>query len=307
MSILKNNVNLGPKELREVISNDSIIAPGVFNGITAIIAERVGFKAIYVSGSGIAGSMGLPDLSITTLNEVTEEVRKIVNVTKLPVIVDVDTGFGEVLNVIRTVRMMESAGASAIHIEDQELPKKCGHLPGKKLISEKEMAKKIIAAVESRKNDDFMIIARTDARAVEGIDGAIRRAGIYIDAGADMIFPEALESYEEFAEFSKKINVPLLANMTEFGKSPLINFSELKKLNYKIVIFPLTAFRASLLTVDEIYKELITKGTQKDILDKLMTRTRFYEIIGYDDYENEDKKISEKGEKLFMNFYIPEK
>ncbi len=298
MSILKNNVNLGPSELRRLISQGSVMAPGVFNGITAIVAERAGFKALYVSGSGIAGAMGFPDLSITTLNDVFDEVRKITSVTRLPVIVDVDTGFGEVLNVIRTVRMMESAGASGIHIEDQELPKKCGHLPGKKLVSEKDMVKKIIAAVESRKNDDFIIIARTDARAVEGFDGALRRAGIYLDAGADMIFPEALETYDEFREFSRNIRAPLLANMTEFGKSPLLSFQELQELNYKIVIFPLTAFRASLLTVEQIYQELFRRGSQRDFLEKLMTRKKFYEIIGYDEYEKEDSEISQKGEKI---------
>ncbi|MFP3318181.1 MAG: methylisocitrate lyase [Thermoplasmata archaeon] len=298
MSILKDNVNLGPSELRRLISKGITIAPGVFNGITAIIAERTGFRALYLSGSGIAGSMGLPDLSLTTLSEVSEEVRKIASVTRLPVIVDVDTGFGEALNVIRTVRMMESSGASAIHIEDQELPKKCGHLPGKKLIPENEMVKKIIAAVESRKNSDFIIIARTDARAVEGLEDAIRRANLYLEAGADMIFPEALETREEFGKFSKEVKAPLLANMTEFGKSPLLSASDLENLGYRIVIFPLTVFRASLLTAENVYREIFEKGTQSGILEKLMTRKRFYDLIGYDEYEAEDKNISDRGSRI---------
>ena len=298
MSILKDNVNLGPSELRRLISKGITIAPGVFNGITAIIAERTGFRALYLSGSGIAGSMGLPDLSLTTLSEVSEEVRKIASVTRLPVIVDVDTGFGEALNVIRTVRMMESSGASAIHIEDQELPKKCGHLPGKKLIPENEMVKKIIAAVESRKNSDFIIITRTDARAVEGLEGAIRRANLYLEAGADMIFPEALETREEFGKFSKEVKAPLLANMTEFGKSPLLSASDLENLGYRIVIFPLTVFRASLLTAENVYREIFEKGTQSGILEKLMTRKRFYDLIGYDEYEAEDKNISDRGSRI---------
>ncbi|MBD6955442.1 MAG: methylisocitrate lyase [Thermoplasmata archaeon] len=298
MSILRDNVNLGPGELRNLISKGITAAPGVFNGITAIMAERAGFRALYLSGSGIAGAMGLPDLSLTTLTEVAEEVRRITSVTRLPLIVDVDTGFGEALNVIRTVRLMESSGASAVHIEDQELPKKCGHLPGKRLVSEAEMVKKIIAAVESRKNKDFIIIARTDARAVEGIEGAIRRAGIYVDAGADMIFPEALESEDEFRIFAREVRAPLLANMTEFGKSPLLSVSELEKLGYRLVIFPLTAFRASLLAAENAYLELSRKGTQREFLNNLMTRKKFYEIIGYEDYEKDDMEISEKGSRI---------
>ncbi len=294
MSILRDNVNLGPKALRDEIKNGYVIAPGVFNGISAIIAEKKGFRALYLSGSGIAGAMGLPDLSLTTLTEVADEVRKIVAVSSLPLIVDVDTGFGETLNVIRTVRIMESSGASAIHIEDQVMPKKCGHLSGKKVITERDMVKKIQAAVDARKNPDFLIIARTDARSVEGFDEAVRRGNMYLEAGADMIFPEALESKEEFQEYAKLVHGPLLANMTEFGKSPLLSAEELGKMGYSIIIFPLTAFRASLLSMDEIYGVLKNEGTQRNIMDKIMTRKKFYEIIGYDDYEREDKELYEK-------------
>ncbi len=297
MSRLKDNVNLGPKRLRELISNGYVIAPGVFNGISAILAERAGFQAGYLSGSGVAGVMGLPDISVTTMDEVVYDLRKIISISKMPILVDVDTGFGETINVIRTVRTMESSGAAAIHIEDQELPKKCGHLPGKRLISEEEMIKKIYAAVEARKNPDFMIIARTDARAVEGLEGAIRRGKMYLEAGADMIFPEALETKEEFEEYARYVS-PLLANMTEFGKSPLLSAKELGEMGYRIIIFPLTAFRASLLAIEDIYTNLMVQETQKNFIDKLMTREKFYEIIGYKEYENEDKELSIKNVKL---------
>ncbi len=293
MSRLRDNVNLGPKGLRDLLKQKYVMAPGVFNGISAIIAERAGFQAGYLSGSGVAGVMGLPDLSVTTMDEVISDLKKIVSISKLPIIVDVDTGFGETINVIRTVRAMESNGAAAIHIEDQELPKKCGHLPGKKLIPEEEMVKKIIAATEARKNPDFMIIARTDARAVEGFEGAVRRGKLYLEAGADMIFIEALQTRDEFIEYAKQVS-PLLANMTEFGKSPLLSAKELGEMGYKIIIFPLTAFRASLLTMENIYSELKEKESQTSFIDKLMSRERFYEIIGYKDYEEEDKILSMK-------------
>ena len=289
MSILKDNVNQGPGMLAKLVKKSCVTAPGVFDGISAILAQRAGFKALYLSGSGLAGRAGLPDLSLTTLSEVAEEVRKIVAVTKLPLLVDVDTGFGETLNVIRTVRTIESAGASAIHIEDQQLPKKCGQLSGKKLVKEEDMVRKIRAAVSSRKNDDFMIIARTDARGVEGFNSAVRRAKLYLEAGADAIFPEALESGDEFRKFSKQVRTTLLANMTEFGKSPLLTADELEEMGYRIVIFPLTAFRASLLSMENAYSSLNKRGTQREFLNKLMTRKRFYDAIDYDSYEKEDK------------------
>jgi methylisocitrate lyase len=294
MHPLGSNTNLGPSFLRNTINEGIVIAPGVFNAIGAMIAERQGFKAIYLSGSGIAGAMGLPDLSLTTLTEVVDEARRITRISKLPLIVDVDTGFGEVLNVERTVIEMEAANVSAIHIEDQVLPKKCGHLNGKELISKQEMVEKITAATSVRKNKDFMIIARTDARAVEGLEAAISRARAYIDAGADAIFPEALESAEEFKKFAEEVNAPLLANMTEFGKSPLLSAKDLEELGYKIVIFPLTAFRASLKTMEDIYGTIKREGTQRNIIEKLMTRKEFYDLIGYYSYETEDSEIKKK-------------
>ncbi len=265
----------------------------MFNGVTALQAQRAGFKALYLSGSGVAGAMAIPDLGITTMSEVVEDARRIVSVTSVPLIADIDTGFGEVLNVARTVRAMESVGVAAVHMEDQEMPKKCGHLSGKRLVGEEDMVKKVRAAVEARHDDDFVIIARTDARAVEGFDGAVRRGRLYIEAGADMVFPEALESEDEFGMYAKEVKAPLLANMTEFGKSPLIAAGRLGAMGYRIVIFPLTAFRASLKTTGSIYEGIMRTGSQTGMMDRLMTREDFYKLIGYHDYEREDVKLDE--------------
>ena len=288
MSILKDNINGGTEALSKLMKRKYFIAPGVFDGISAILAEKAGFSALYLSGSGVAGRSGLPDLSLTTLSEVVDEAQRVVAVTKLPLIVDADTGFGEAINVVRCVKSLESAGAAAIHIEDQEAPKRCGQLDGKKLISEKDMERKIRAAVATRKNRKFMIIARTDARAVEGFEGAVRRANLYLEAGADVIFPEALESQEEFKRYAKEVKAPLIANMTEFGKSPLIEADVLGDMGYKIVLFPLTGFRAALLSMENAYSALKSDLTQKGFIDKLMTRKRFYEIIDYYGYQAED-------------------
>ncbi|MEM0154622.1 MAG: methylisocitrate lyase [Methanothrix sp.] len=291
MPILSDNVNEGPEGFRRLMKKGFVPIYGVFNGISALLAENAGASAIYLSGSGIAGAMGLPDLSLTTLTEVVQKTSEITAVSKLPLIVDIDTGFGEVLNVERTTRMIEQAGAAGFHIEDQVLPKKCGHLSGKILVPQRDMELKIKAAVKARKNKNFIIIARTDARAVEDLDGAIKRAKSYIKAGADAIFSEALESRDEFAAFAKEVKAPLMANMTEFGKSPLLSTKELDAIGYKMAIFPLTAFRASLLSMESIYKELVSKGTQRDFITKLMTRKSFYDLIRYDDYEAEDAEM----------------
>ncbi len=296
MSVLRDNINSGPWELRKILKNDFCVAPGVFNGVSAILAERSGFNALYLSGSGVAGNMGLPDLSVTTLTEVAEEARRITAVTKLPLIVDVDTGFGETINVIRTVREMEHAGASAIHIEDQVLPKRCGHLNGKRIVPEDDMVLKIKAAVSARKNRDFVIIARTDARSVNGMDDAIERSRQYVRAGADMIFTEALESRSEFERFASEVKAPLLANMTEFGKSPLLSVDEIREIGYRAVIFPLTAFRAMLKTVDSVYSDLMKSGTQRDFMERLMTRSEYYDAIGYNEYEKEDRELAGSNE-----------
>lgn len=295
MSVLRDNVNGGPEALRALIKKDIVAAPGAYNGISALIAQRAGFKALYMSGSGVAGNMGLPDLSFTSLTEVVEDARRIVSVSSLPLIVDADTGFGETMNVMRTVRMMEDAGVAAMHLEDQILPKRCGHLSGKKLVTTDDMIRKIRAAVTARKNDDFMIIARTDSRAVEGVESAIERCKEYTEAGVDAIFTEALESKEEFSHFARRLNVPLLANMTEFGKSPLLSVSELREIGYRIVIFPLTGFRVSLRAVRDAYGRLFNDETQRDFIGSLMTRKEYYDLIGYDEYEKDDNDIFNYG------------
>ena len=261
----------------------------------AKLAQDVGFEGLYFSGGGFANLLSLPDLGVTTLTEVADAVRHITSAVSVPVIVDVDTGFGEAVNVARTVRDMEAAGAAAVHIEDQIMPKRCGHLAGKQLVDVSEMVKKIIVARES---SQMVVIARTDARGVEGLDSAIERARAYIRAGAEVIFPEALESKDEFAEFSRKIKVPLLANMTEFGKTPYMAASEFERLGYRIVIFPMTAFRAMLFAVRQTLQELKKTGTQKKMLGKMMSRDELYRLIEYSSYADLDKRIMSTSRKL---------
>lgn len=269
---------------------DFLIIPGVFNPFTALLAEKVGFKAVYLSGGALTSSFGLPDLGIITLDEVAEMVRKIREVTDIPIIVDADTGFGEAINVYRAVKVLERAGANAIQIEDQVLPKKCGHLEGKEVVTPKDMVIKIKSALRARK--DMLIIARTDSRAINGIDDAIERAKMYLEAGADIIFPEALESKEEFSKFAKEVKAPLLANMTEFGKTPFITANEFKDMGYKYVIFPVTIFRVAAKAIKEALEVLLREGSQKSLIDKMMTRKEQYEIINYYFYESLDKQLA---------------
>jgi len=275
--------------LRRLIGKKILVAPGVFSPSAAKLAEKAGFKALYFSGAGFSNLLALPDLGITTLTEVAQATKQITAQVKVPLIVDADTGFGEALNVARTVEEMKSAGAAAIHIEDQVLPKRCGHLEGKELVDVDEMVKKIISAKEAA-GTDLVVIARTDARTVEGLDAAIERALAYSKAGADMIFPEALESREEFKEVRKKLSLPLLANMTEFGKTPYMTVKEFEELGYDIVIFPVTAFRAMMKAVQGTYERLRAEGTQKRMLRSLMTRKEFYDLIDYQRYEDADMR-----------------
>ncbi len=279
-----------------------LVAPGVFNPISAMIAARVGFKALYFSGGGFANSLGLPDLGVTTLTEVAAEVGRISRVVDVPIIVDVDTGFGEALNVARTVRELELAGAAAVHLEDQVMPKKCGHLPNKEVVDVEEMVKKILAAVKARRRG-LLIVARTDARAVEGFDAAVERARVYVRAGADMIFPEALESEEEFREFARKVDAPLLANMTEFGKTPYIPASKFQEMGYRVVIFPMTAFRVMLRAVERAYSELYARGTQVGLLDGMMSREEVYRLIDYYNYEKEDASLAHRAKELMSSVH----
>lgn len=294
MSRMRDNFNAGPGGFRKLMDAGFLVIPGVFDGMSAILAERSGFRAAYLSGSAVAAVMGMPDLSVTTLTEVSQEVEKITSISSLPLIVDADTGFGETMNVARTVRMLERSGSAGMHIEDQVLPKRCGHLDGKKIVDTDEMIKKIISAVQARKDPDFVIIARTDARSVNGLDDAIERSRAYIEAGADVIFTEALETPDEFRKFARSVKGPLLANMTEFGKSPLLSSGELEKLGYRMVIFPLTAFRATLKTMADVYGRLFREGSQNGFMDKIMTRSDFYSSIGYEEYEKDDREILEK-------------
>ncbi|MDT7902201.1 methylisocitrate lyase [Acidianus hospitalis] len=267
-----------------------LIIPGVFNPFTALLAEKVGFKAVYLSGGALTSSLGLPDIGIISLEELASEVRKIREVTQIPMIVDADTGFGEAINVYRTVRVLEKAGANAIQIEDQKMPKKCGHLDGKEVVERSVMVSKIKAALEARK--DALIIARVDSNDVFGLEDAIERAKEYVDAGADIIFPEALHSKEEFAKFAKEVKAPLLANMTEFGKTPLITAKEFEELGYKYVIFPVTIFRVAAKAMKDALEVLLNEGTQKSLIDKMMTRKEQYEVINYDFYDKLDKKLA---------------
>ena len=304
MPIANSRAEHSAARLRKLLAGKKpVAAPGVFNPAVALLAEEAGFECLYFSGAAFANSMGLPDLGVTTLTEVAEASGRIAAaVPSLPLIVDVDTGFGEAVNVARTVREMEKAGAAGIQIEDQVMPKRCGHLDGKEVVEPAEMAKKIVAAKAAAKNG-LVIIARTDAAETEGIDGAIERAKLYKRAGADVIFPEALRSKREFAEFANKVEGPLLANMTEFGKTPYLSVSDFSKLGqgYKLVIFPVTAFRVSMMAVRGALKELAKTGTQKALLDKLMTRDEFYELTGYRAIEREDRATARKAMRLLDN------
>jgi len=247
---------------------------------SAVVAAKAGFEVLYLSGGALANSLGLPDLGMTTLSELVQAARSIVDGIKVPLIVDGDTGFGEAVNVMRLIRELECLNVAAVHIEDQVMPKRCGHLSGKQVVSIDEMVKKIVAAKESS-TEGIVFIARTDARSVEGLDAAINRGRVYFKAGADVVFPEALESPQEFKEFAKKVDAPLMANMTEFGKTPYMKASEFEKMGYKIVVFPMTAFRAMLKAVSDTYVDLKCFGTQEGMLDRLMTREETYQLIDY--------------------------
>jgi methylisocitrate lyase len=231
----------------------------------------------------------VPDIGLLTLNDFVDEARRIALATSLPLISDADTGFGEALNVERTVRLFEAAGVAGIHLEDQQMPKRCGHLSGKSLVEPEAMAAKLRAAAAARQDPDFVIIARTDARGVHGFDDAVRRARLYLDAGADAIFPEALENADEFARFAREVRAPLLANMTEFGKSPLLDFSTLAGLGYRMVLYPLTAFRSALRAAEETLTDLLRKGHQRDRVPQMLTRAELYELLGYSGYEARDR------------------
>lgn len=257
------------------------VIPGAFNAAGALLIEDAGFPAVYVSGAGLSAGCGMPDTGELTLVEVAVLSSYITRAVKIPVIIDADTGFGGTETVKKTVRALEGIGANAIQLEDQTFPKRCGHLQGKDVIAARDFAKKIRAAAGARASADFLIIARTDARAVNGIDDAIERARIYLDAGADAVFPEALETKDEFAYFAACVKAPLAANMTEFGMTPYITAREFGDMGYAAVLFPMTAFRASMKAAKDALEVLKTKGTQKGMLNKLQTRVELYNLLGY--------------------------
>jgi methylisocitrate lyase len=279
--------------LRDLFAQGTVLMPGVFNPISAVSATAAGSKALYLSGAGLTnGTLGVPDIALASQTEFAQQASFITAVTPLPVLSDADTGFGESLNVMRTVIEMERAGLAGIHLEDQVSPKRCGHLDGKSVIKRSAMVQKIRAAVDSKRDPSFIICARTDARGVEGLDFAIDRAKEYVDAGADAIFPEGLQSEAEFEAFRNGVRGPLLANMTEFGKTPIIPFQTFTDLGYQMVIYPMTAFRVMLKAIDETYAELLAKGSQEDLLPKMRTRAELYERIEYPAYDEKDKSWS---------------
>jgi methylisocitrate lyase len=277
------------------MSRDIVVMPGVFNAISAVSAHKAGAHALYLSGAGITNAnLGVPDIALATLSEFAQQAAAVCQVAPVPVLCDADTGFGEALNVSRTVIEMERAGLAGIHLEDQVSPKRCGHLDGKACIEPEDMARKIRAAVDSKRDGSFLIVARTDARGVEGLDSAIDRAIRYEASGADAIFPEGLTSEAEFEAFRERVQIPLLANMTEFGKTPLVPVSRFRELGYQMVIFPMTAFRVMLKALDDSYSELLSTGTQSGLMGAMRTRKELYEVIDYAEYDAKDLAWSRK-------------
>jgi len=269
--------------LRKLIANGCVAMPGVPNAAFARQVERAGFDAVYVSGAGLSNmTAGVPDVGLLTLVEVTRLAGYVADAVKIPAIVDADTGFGGADNAARTIRELEAAGLAGCHIEDQEFPKRCGHLPGKSLIAVEDMEEKLHAAAAAKRDQDFLLIARTDARSVEDFAAAVNRAQRYVAAGADAIFPEALQTAEEFRDFAKEVKVPLLANMTEFGKSPLLDLKQLEDSGYRMVIYPQSALRVALKATEEFLRALKTSGSQRDWLDKMQTRKELYAMLEYD-------------------------
>ena len=281
---------LAGERFRSLLGDRAILQlPGAHNGLAALQAKAAGFKALYLSGAAMSASMGLPDLGIITVDDVAFFIRQIARATRLPLLVDGDTGYGEALNVMHMVRTFEEAGAAAVHIEDQVLPKKCGHLNDKKLISVDEMAAKVAAAASARQH--LIIIARTDAADSEGLDGAIARAERYLAAGADAIFPEALHNEDMFREFARRIKAPLLANMTEFGRSPFFSAKKFEEMGYKMVMWPVSSLRVAAKAQEELYNTIRRDGSTEAMLSRMQTRKELYESIEYSKYEALDASI----------------
>lgn len=296
---MRSGANSGASFRAALEAEKPLQIAGTINAYTALLAERAGFRAIYLSGAGVANaSFGLPDLAMTTLNDVCEDVRRIASATDLPLLVDADTGWGSAFMIGRTMRELIRAGAAGCHLEDQVAVKRCGHRPGKALVSSDEMCDRLKAAVDGRIDDQFVIMARTDAHAVEGQQAAIDRAAAYVDAGADMIFAEALTTIDEYKQFTSTINVPVLANLTEFGKTPLFTTEEMADAGVAMTLYPLSAFRAMSAAALEVYATLRQDGIQSAVIDKMQTRMELYDVLGYQAYEDRlDKLFAEEGKK----------
>ncbi|MGD8556736.1 MAG: methylisocitrate lyase [Chromatiales bacterium] len=281
----------GAKLRKAVDENNPLQVVGTINAYSAIMAEKVGHKAIYLSGGGVAAcSFGTPDLGITTMKDVLEDVLRITDASSLPLLVDIDTGWGGNFNIARCIREMTRGGAAGVHIEDQVMQKRCGHRPNKAIVAQDEMVDRIKAAVDARSDQSFVIMARTDALAVEGMESAIDRAVACVEAGADMIFPEAMTTLEQYAEFTQAVNVPVLANITEFGATPLFSADELASVGVKLQLFPLTAFRAMSQAALNVYQHILSDGSQQAVVDSMQTRMDLYDFLGYHEYE---KKLDE--------------
>jgi len=280
------------KSFRDALaSGDLLRFPGAFSPLVAKLIQEIGFEGVYVSGAALSADLALPDIGLTTLSEVAQRSEAITRMTDLPVLVDIDTGFGEPANVARTIQTLEAAGLCGCHLEDQQFPKRCGHLDNKTLVPTEEMVRKIKAAVDAKTDENFLVIARTDARGVESLDAAIERAQRYVDAGAEMIFPEAMASEQEFAAFRDAVEVPLLANMTEFGKSPLLTTDQLSNLGYNVVIYPVTALRLAMQAIEQGLRKIDAEGTQESSVADMQTRQRLYELLEYESYAKIDSEL----------------
>nr|WP_244946975.1 methylisocitrate lyase [Legionella israelensis] len=288
-------INSPGKHFRQaILDHKPLQVVGTINAFSAMLADKAGFKAIYLSGAGVANaSYGLPDLGMTNLSEVLEDARRITQACSLPLLVDVDTGWGHAFNIGRTVKCMESNGVAAIHIEDQIVAKRCGHRPNKAVVSMQEMGDRIKAAVDARTNPDFVIMARTDAYAAEGMNATIERALYCIELGADMIFPEAMSTLDEYRKLTRQLNVPVLANITEFGKTPLFIRDELAQAGISIILYPLSAFRAMSKAAFEVYEAIIQQGTQASMTERMQTRNELYDVLGYYEYERKLDQLME--------------
>ncbi|MDG9667875.1 methylisocitrate lyase [Hahella sp. CR1] len=279
-------MSAGRRFRKALEDNQPLQIVGAINAYCAMMAERVGHQAIYLSGGGVANaSFGLPDLGMTSMNDVLEDVRRITAASELPLLVDIDTGWGGAFNISRTVKEMIRAGAAAVHIEDQVAQKRCGHRPNKEIVSQEEMVDRIKAAADARTDKDFFIMARTDAFAQEGLQAAIDRAGACLEAGADGIFAEAVTELEHYKAFTDALSAPILANITEFGQTPLYNKAELAGVGVAMVLYPLSAFRAMNRAALNVYESILSKGDQKEVVDSMQTRMELYDFLGYHDYE----------------------